>query len=74
MSPQLPTVFSGRLMDGTIWSPAPPSPKSSPPEQTRLKLQIDEKMWNGFDLYYCYLDRINRIIRNLIALGEWPFG
>ncbi len=39
-----------------------------------MKLQIDEGMWNGFDLYYFYLDRINRIIRNFFACGEGPFG
>jgi hypothetical protein len=38
-----------------------------------MKLQIDEGMWNGFDFYF-YLDRINRIIRNFFACGEWPFG
>ncbi len=28
-----------------------------------MKTQIDEGMWNGFDFYYIYLDRINMIIR-----------
>ncbi len=27
-----------------------------------MKTQIDEGMWNGFDFYYIYLDRINMII------------
>jgi urocanate hydratase len=39
-----------------------------------VKLQIDEGMWNGFDFYYFYLDRINRIIRDFFAFGEGPFG
>jgi urocanate hydratase len=39
-----------------------------------VKLQIDEGMWNGFDFYDFYLDRINRIIRNFFACGEGPFG
>jgi hypothetical protein len=39
----------------------------------RVKLQIDEGMWNGFD-FYLYLDRINRIIRNFFACGEGLFG
>jgi hypothetical protein len=39
-----------------------------------VKLQIDEGMWNGFDSYYSYLDRINGIIRIFFACGEGPFG
>jgi hypothetical protein len=39
-----------------------------------MKLQIDEEMWNGFDFYYFYLDRINRIYWNFFACGEGPFG
>jgi urocanate hydratase len=39
-----------------------------------VKLQIDEGMWNGFDFYGFYLDRINRIIRNFFACGDGPFG
>jgi hypothetical protein len=31
-------------------------------------------MWNGFDFYYFYLDRVNRIIRNFFTCGERPFG
>jgi urocanate hydratase len=42
--------------------------------RARVKLQIDEGMWNGFDFYYFYLDRINRIIRSFFACGEGPFG
>jgi hypothetical protein len=30
--------------------------------------------WNGFDFYYFYLDRINRMIRKYFACGEGPFG
>jgi hypothetical protein len=29
-----------------------------------------EGKWNGFDFYYFYLDRINRITRNFFACGE----
>jgi hypothetical protein len=39
-----------------------------------VKLPIDEEMWNGFDFYYFYLDRINRIFWNFFACGEGPFG
>jgi hypothetical protein len=39
-----------------------------------VKLQIVEGMWNGFDFYYFYLDRIYRIIWNFFACGEGPFG
>jgi hypothetical protein len=39
-----------------------------------MKLQIVEGMWNGFDFYFFYLDRIYRIIRNFFACGEGPFG
>jgi hypothetical protein len=39
-----------------------------------MKLQIVEGMWNGFDFYYFYLDRIYRIIRNLFAYGKELFG
>jgi len=39
-----------------------------------MKLQIVEGMWNGFDFYYLYLDRIYRIIGNFFACGEGPFG
>jgi hypothetical protein len=28
-----------------------------------MKLQLVERIWNGFDFYYLYLDRIYRIIR-----------
>jgi len=40
----------------------------------RVKLQIVKGMWNGFDFYYFYLDRIYRIIRNFFACGERPYG
>ena len=39
-----------------------------------MKLQIVEAMWNGFNFYYFYLDRIYRIIRNFFACGQGPFG
>jgi len=39
-----------------------------------MKLQIVKGMWNGFDFYYFYLDRIYRIIRNFFACGERPYG
>jgi len=39
-----------------------------------MKLQIVEGMWNGFDIYYFYLDRIYRIIWIFFACGEGPFG
>ena len=39
-----------------------------------MKLQIVKEIWNGFDFYYFYLDRIYRIIRNFFACGEGPFG
>jgi len=35
-----------------------------------MKLQLVEGMWNGFDFYYFYLDRIYRILRNFFACGE----
>jgi hypothetical protein len=35
-----------------------------------MKLQKVEGIWKGIDLYYFYLDRINRIIRILFACGE----
>jgi hypothetical protein len=39
-----------------------------------MKLQVVKGMWNGFDFYYFYLDRIYRIIWNFFACGEGPFG
>jgi len=39
-----------------------------------MKLHIVKGMWNGFDFYHFYLDRINRIIRNFFACGEGPSG
>ena len=39
-----------------------------------MKLQLVKGIWNGFDFYYFYLDRIYRIIRNFFACGEGPFG
>ena len=58
--------------------------KGSNNRQTLMKLQIVERMWNGFDFYYFYLDRIyqsslryapaRRIIWNFFACGEGPFG
>ena len=44
------------------------------PQTARVKLQIVKGIWNGFDFYYFYLDRIYRIIRNFFACGEGPFG
>ncbi len=31
-------------------------------------------MWNGFDIYYVYLDRIYWIISIFFACGEGSFG
>jgi hypothetical protein len=42
--------------------------------RARVKLQIVKGMWNGFDFYYFYLDRIIRIIRIFFACGERPYG
>jgi hypothetical protein len=42
--------------------------------RARVKLQIVKGMWNGFEFYYFYLDRINRILMNFCACGEGPFG
>jgi hypothetical protein len=39
-----------------------------------MKPPIDGEMWNGFDLYFFNLDRINRIIRDFFACGEGPLG
>jgi hypothetical protein len=39
-----------------------------------MKLQLVKGIWNGFDFYYFYLDRIYRIVRNFFACGEGPFG
>jgi len=40
------------------------------PPGPRVKHQIDECMWNGFD-FYCFLDRIIRIF---FACGKGLFG
>jgi hypothetical protein len=37
-------------------------------------MKIVLMMWNGFDFYYLYFDRIYRIVRNFFAYGKGPFG
>jgi len=39
-----------------------------------IKATMNDQKWNGFVVYYFYLDRIYRIIRNFFVCGEGPFG